>query len=103
MTEAVPEYDRPQDVYCCLSATDKDVTLPQWKCFIDAKSFSVGTQNYNLTWKTNTKEDASPVKMEEGFRNEAKNADYFRRSSLNMMVQKESNHRILNFSDIIVK
>lgn len=36
----------------------------------------------NLIWKINTKEVASPVKMEEGFRNEAKNADYFRKSSL---------------------
>lgn len=57
----------------------------------------------NLIWKINTKEIASPVKMEEGFRNEAKNADYFRKSSLKVKVQKESNHRILNFSDFIVK
>lgn len=57
----------------------------------------------NLIWKINTKEVASPVKMEEGIRNEAKNADYFRKSSLKMKVQKESNHRILNFSDFIVK
>lgn len=57
----------------------------------------------NLIWKINTKEVASPVKMEEGFRNEAKNADCLRKSSLKVKVQKESNHRILNFSDFIVK
>lgn len=48
------------------------------------------------------KEVASIVKMEEGFKNEAQEANYFRKSSLKV-TQKESEHRNLSFSDIIAK